>query len=65
MVEFLAEHGAKLDLKDRQGKTALDAAMGHAGGSGGFDGSRKDVHESTADLLRKLMAANTPKDSAQ
>ena len=54
VVEFLAAHGAKLDAKDNQGKTPLDAAMGLAGGSGGFDGSRKDVHESTAALLRKL-----------
>ena len=37
--------------------TALDAALGLAGGSGGFDGSRKDVHESTAELLKKLIAA--------
>lgn len=62
VVEFLAAHGAKLDAKDRQGHTALDAAMGLAGGSGGFDGSRKDVHESTAALLRKLMAAESAKD---
>ena len=33
--------------------------MGLAGGGGGFDGSRKDVHESTAALLRQLMAATT------
>ncbi len=57
IVKFLADHGAKLDAKDRQGKTALDAALGLAGGSGGFDGSRKDVHESTAELLKKLIAA--------
>ena len=25
-------------------------------GNGGFDGTRRDVHESTAALLRKLMA---------
>ena len=65
IVQYLAEHGANLNLKDKQGKTALDAAIGNAGGGGGFDGSRKDVHETTADLLRKLMAANAPKDSAQ
>jgi len=56
VVEFLANHGANLSAKDRQGKTPLDAALGLAGGSGGFDGSRRDVHESTADLLKKLMA---------
>jgi ankyrin repeat protein len=59
VVKFLAEHGGKLDAKDRQGKTPLDAALGlAAGGGGGFDGSRKDVHESTAELIRQLMAKN-------
>ncbi|HEY7339111.1 MAG TPA: ankyrin repeat domain-containing protein [Bryobacteraceae bacterium] len=58
VVAFLADHGANLDAKDRQGHTPLDAAMGLAGGGGGFDGSRKDVHESTAELLRRLMAKN-------
>ena len=56
VVQFLADHGANLDVKDRQGKTPLDAALGLAGGSGGFDGSRKDVHESTAELLKRLAA---------
>ena len=58
VIEYLAAHGAKLDLKDKQGKTALDAALGNAGGGGGFDGSRKDVRNGTADLLRRLMAAS-------
>src|SRR6185295_13457244 len=56
IVEFLAGHGANLTAKDKQGKTPLDAALGLAGGSGGFDGSRRDLHESTADLLKKLLA---------
>ncbi|MBV8842246.1 MAG: ankyrin repeat domain-containing protein [Bryobacterales bacterium] len=56
VIKFLAERGAKLDIKDKQGKTPLDAALGlAAGGGGGFDGSRKDVHESTAALLRELV----------
>ncbi len=59
IVKFLAENGANLDLKDKQGRTALDVAMGLAGGGGGFDGSRKDIHESTAALLSQLMAAST------
>jgi uncharacterized protein len=59
VVKFLAEQGGKLDARDRQGKTPLDAALGlAAGGGGGFDGSRKDVHESTAALIRQLMARN-------
>ena len=55
VVQFLADHGAKLDIKDQRGHTPLDAANGLMG-NGGFDGTRRDVHESTAALLRKLMA---------
>jgi ankyrin repeat protein len=55
VVQFLADHGAKVEVKDKRGRTPLDAAMGLMG-NGGFDGSRRDVHESTAALLRKLMA---------
>jgi len=65
VVKYLAEHGANVSLKDKQGKTALDSAIGNAGGGGGFDGSRKDVHESTAKLLRQLMAAEAAKNTAQ
>ena len=39
VVQFLADRGANLTAKDKQGKTPLDAALGLAGGSGGFDGS--------------------------
>ncbi len=55
VVQFLADHGAKLDIKDKKGRTPLDAANGLMG-NGGFDGSRRDVHESTVALLKKLMA---------
>lgn len=69
VVQFLADHGAKLDIKDSKGRTPLDAAMGLMG-NGGFDGSRRDVHESTAALLRKLMGvpeanATQPKPEGQ
>ena len=43
VVQFLADRGAKLDVKDRQGKTPLDAAMGLAGGVG-FDGASSVPH---------------------
>ena len=56
VVGFLAGRGARLDTKDRRGLTPLDAAMGLAG-NGGFDGSRADIHESTAALLRQLAAS--------
>ncbi len=62
VVQFLVDHGAKMDVKDKKGRTPLDAAMGLMG-NGGFDGSRRDVHESTAELLRKLMAV--PEAKAQ
>jgi ankyrin repeat protein len=53
VVQFLADHGAKVDVKDRRGFTPLDAAMGKAGGLG-FDGAASEPHETTAALLRKL-----------
>jgi uncharacterized protein len=55
VVQYLADHGAKVDVKDKKGLTPLDAAMGLAGGLG-FDNTTGDVHESTAALLRKLAA---------
>jgi ankyrin repeat protein len=58
LVEYLVGKGANVNAKDRRGFTPLDAALGLAGGSGGFDGSRRDVHESTAALLRKLGGVN-------
>ncbi len=58
VVKFLAAKGAALDLKDRRGLTPLDAALGKLG-NGGFDGSRADVHDSTAALLRQLMTTPT------
>jgi ankyrin repeat protein len=54
VVQFLAEHGAKLDMKDRNGKTPLDAAMGLAGGVG-FDGASSVPRPSTAALIQKLL----------
>jgi ankyrin repeat protein len=63
VVEFLADHGAKLDIKDKKGRTPLDAAMGLMG-NGGFDGSRRDVHESTVALLRKLAGVPEAKVTA-
>jgi ankyrin repeat protein len=56
VVQYLADHGAKLDVKDKKGLTPVDAAMGLAGGLG-FDNTTGDVHETTAALLRKLISA--------
>jgi len=48
IIRFLAEHGARVDLKDRQGRTPLDVAQ-----------NPMRPRPVTADLLRKL-AAGTP-----
>jgi ankyrin repeat protein len=60
IVQFLADHGAKLDLKDSKGRTAMDVALGLKADAVGVE-----VHQSTADLLRKLMgpAAATTADA--
>ena len=56
VVQYLADHGAKLNVKDQKGLTPVDAAMGLAGGLG-FDNTTGDVHETTAALLRQLISA--------
>jgi len=55
VVQYLFDHGAKLDVKDSGGMSPIDAAMGKAGGNS-RGGQRIDVHEDTAALLRKLGA---------
>jgi ankyrin repeat protein len=56
VIQFLADNGADLFAKDRNGRSALDAASGKVPGLG-FDGSASLPHDNAADLLRKLMAA--------
>ena len=55
VVQYLFDHGAKLDVKDNGGMSPIDAALGKAGGNS-RGGQRIDVHEDTAALLRKLGA---------
>ena len=58
MIEYLASKGAKLDRRDKQGRTPLDLALG-AGGPSRAQGRAARaavVNEKTAALLRELMA---------
>lgn len=69
VVAFLAARGARLDLKDKAGRTPLDIALGvpglPSGRRGGGAPTPGPVRESTAALLRQLMSqaasgADTP-----
>jgi uncharacterized protein len=62
VVRFLAERGATLTVVDKRGFTPLDVAMGLAGGVG-FDGKASNPHESTAALLRELIAGAGHEDT--
>ena len=53
IVQALLERGAKTDIKDKQGRTALDVANGVSHGP--MFGGPPPVHESTAALIRKYM----------
>jgi len=55
VARFLIDHGARIDIQDKNGMTPVDSAMGRAGGHG--RGQVIEVHEETADLLRKACAA--------
>ena len=59
VVKFLLAHGAKTDIKDQRGFTALDAAEGKAGGFG-FGGGSANPHPSTAKILRDSAGAPAP-----
>jgi ankyrin repeat protein len=60
VIKFLQANGAKLDVKDKRGLTALDTANGLAGGFG-FGGSASVVHEDTATAIKELGGvAGTP-----
>jgi ankyrin repeat protein len=60
VVEYLLSKGAEINLADSRGFTAVDYAMGRAGGNS-RGGQRIDVHKDTADLLMsKGGVAGTP-----
>ena len=60
VARFLVEHGAQIDLRDAEGLTAVDSAMGRAGGHG--RGSTIEVFEETAALLQDLCARDAACD---
>ncbi|HEV3332756.1 MAG TPA: ankyrin repeat domain-containing protein [Bryobacteraceae bacterium] len=51
IVQFLADHGARPDVKNKSGRTPLDVAMG----IGGVANTGGSVHTDTAESIRKLM----------
>lgn len=51
IVQFLADHGAKLDIRNKQNRTPLDVALG-VGGVGNTGGI---AHPTTAALIQRLM----------
>jgi ankyrin repeat protein len=59
VVRFLAEHGAKLDMKNKQGRTPLDIALGVGATAGRGGGGRRGggaPRDTMATLLRSLLA---------
>ena len=57
VVQFLADHGANLNLKNKAGATALRTIAGRRGeGANAADRAANSPRQSTADLLRKLGA---------
>jgi ankyrin repeat protein len=64
VVKFLVAHGAKLDIKDQRGFTALDAAEGKAGGFG-FGGGSANPHPGTATILRNFMDGSAGRSATQ
>jgi hypothetical protein len=55
VVKLLVEKGAKMDVKNQEGRLPVNMAEGMHIGPGGWV-----EHEDTAALLRKLMAATNP-----
>jgi ankyrin repeat protein len=57
VVQFLADHGAQLNVKNKRGQTALAAIAGRRGeGATAADRASQAPRQSTVDLLRKLGA---------
>ena len=59
IIQFLVDHGAKLDVKDKKGRIPLDEAGPVEEGSGGGGGNSHPVRPEAQALLRKLSGAST------
>ena len=57
VIRTLVAQNARLDVKDKRGMTPLDMALGKGGGLG-RGGAGATVHQSTADLIKQLLANN-------
>lgn len=60
LVRFLGERGANLDIKDRNGSTALDIAEGRTGTAARPGTSGPEKHPEVAAVLHELMAKKQP-----
>ena len=56
-VQWLADSGAQLDAKDKNGNTALDIAEGKAGGTGRIASATLEPRPETVKLLKQLLQA--------
>jgi len=63
IVTFLADRGAKLNVKDNKGRTPVEMALGV--GLHGHAGGPPTVREGTANLLRQLIAIDEAKNAAK
>ena len=64
VIKALVAHNADLTARDKKGMTPLDSALGRAGGHG-RGGTRIEVHEATAALIRELTASTAGPEKRQ
>jgi len=63
VVTLLAQHGARLDVKDKRGRTPADMAMGVGGR--GRAGGPPPVYDKTAALIKRLAGDSLPTTPAR
>ena len=60
IIQFLADHGANFNVKNKQNRTPLDVAMG----VGGVANTGGEAHPTTATLIRRILANTAPANAA-